>query len=117
MIPTCQHYDFQIVLLATIIKSLKMTSIEIEKTLVDILSRHDAERIAIFGSRARGDNHPGSDLDVLVTFGRIKSLSAMVAIERELSEKLGVKVDLLTEEALSPHLRESILSQMKIILQ
>ncbi|HKL25523.1 MAG TPA: nucleotidyltransferase family protein [Desulfuromonadales bacterium] len=94
-----------------------MASLDIEKTLVDILSRHDAARIAIFGSRVRGEERPESDLDVLVSFGKAKSLLSMVAIERELSEKLGLKVDLLTEAALSPHLRESILSQMKIIYQ
>lgn len=94
-----------------------MTAIEIEKTLVDVLTQHDADRISIFGSRMRGDNHPESDLDVLVSFGRVKSLLAMIAIERELSEKLGIKVDMLTEASLSPHLREKILSQMKIIYQ
>jgi predicted nucleotidyltransferase len=94
-----------------------MTASDIEKTLVDILAKHDAARIAIFGSRVRGEERPGSDLDVLVSFGKSKSLLTMVAIERELSEKLGIKVDLLTEAALSPHLRNSILSQMKIIYQ
>jgi predicted nucleotidyltransferase len=94
-----------------------MTTAETEETLIDILRQHDVARIAIFGSRARGENHPGSDLDVLVTFGRVKSLLSMVAIERELSEKLGIKVDMLTEAALSPHLRDNILAQMKIIYQ
>jgi len=94
-----------------------MTTAEIEKSLVDILSKHDAARIAIFGSRAYGEGRPGSDLDVLVAFSRAKSLLSMVAIERELSEALGMKVDLLTEAALSPHLRNSILSGMKIIYQ
>lgn len=94
-----------------------MTNIETEKTLIDILTQHDAARIAIFGSRARGENHPGSDLDVLVTLGKVKSLLSMVTIERELSEKLGIKVDMLTEAALSPHLRNNILSHMKIIYQ
>lgn len=94
-----------------------MTAIEIEKTLVDILTQHDVARIAIFGSRLRGDNHPGSDLDVLVSFEKVKSLLTMVAIERELSEKIGIKVDMLTEASLSPHLRDKILSQMKIIYQ
>lgn len=94
-----------------------MTTIETEKVLIDILRQHDVASIAIFGSRARGENHPGSDLDVLVTFGKVKSLLAMVAIERELSEELGIKVDMLTDAALSPHLRDNILSQMKVIYQ
>ena len=94
-----------------------MTQRDIEKILVDILSRHDASRIAIFGSRARGEEHAGSDLDVLVSFGKAKSLLKIVAIERELSQQLGIKVDLLTEAAISPHLRERIRSQLKVLLQ
>lgn len=94
-----------------------MTSQDIENTLIDILSRHDASRIALFGSRARGEERPDSDLDVLVTFEAAKSLLTLVAIEREISEKLDLKVDLLTEASLSPHLRDSILSQLKIIYQ
>ena len=94
-----------------------MKQLEIEKILVDILSRHDASRIAIFGSRVRGEERPDSDLDVLVSFGRAKSLLRLIAIERELSESLGIKVDLLTEAALSPHLRERIQPQLKVLLQ
>jgi len=94
-----------------------MNQREIEKILVDILSRHDASRIAIFGSRVRGEERPDSDLDVLVSFGRAKSLLRLIAIERELSESLGIKVDLLTETALSPHLRERIQPQLKVLLQ
>jgi predicted nucleotidyltransferase len=88
-----------------------------EKILVDVLTRHDASRIAIFGSRARGDARSESDLDVLVSFPRGKSLLSLVAIERELSELLGIKVDLLTEAALIPHLRDRIHSQSKTLCQ
>ncbi|TLM64509.1 MAG: nucleotidyltransferase family protein [Deltaproteobacteria bacterium] len=94
-----------------------MTQRDMEKILVEVLSQHNASRIAIFGSRARGEEHAGSDLDVLVSFSQAKSLLKMVAIERELSQRLGIKVDLLTEAAISPHLRERIQSQLKILLQ
>jgi uncharacterized protein len=46
----------------------------------------------------RGKEGPESDIDVLVEFPETKGLLTMVRIERELSEFLGVKVDLLTED-------------------
>ena len=48
-------------------------------------------------------------------FSPRKSLLAFVRIERELSEALGIKVDLLTEKAISPYLIDDIKRQMKVI--
>ena len=90
---------------------------DIEKTVIEILSKHDAVRIGIFGSWARGDANTESDLDVLVDFKKIKSLLTLVRIERELSEALGVKVDLLTEKSISPHLIDRIRADLRIIYQ
>ncbi|MFA5514885.1 MAG: nucleotidyltransferase family protein [Desulfuromonadales bacterium] len=89
-----------------------MTTPEIEQALVSILKNHDAARIAIFGSRARGDARPESDLDVLVDFRNAKSLLTLVGIERELSEALGIKADLLTAASINPRLRERINIQL-----
>jgi predicted nucleotidyltransferase len=54
--------------------------------------------IVTIGSYVRGEEKPESDIDVLVEFYETKGLLILVRIERELSEFLGVKVDLLTEE-------------------
>uniref|UniRef100_UPI0040568633 nucleotidyltransferase family protein n=1 Tax=Candidatus Electrothrix sp. TaxID=2170559 RepID=UPI0040568633 len=94
-----------------------MTNAQIENTLISILKKHDAGRIGIFGSRARGDDRPGSDLDVLVDFNKTKSLLALVSIEQELTEILGIKVDLLTEGAISPHLIDRIKAELKVVYQ
>ena len=48
-------------------------------------------------------------------FSKRKSLFAVVRLERELSEALGRKVDLLTESALSPYLQERILNDMRVV--
>lgn len=76
-----------------------MTTLQVEQILVSILKKHEASSIGIFGSRARGEAHSDSDLDVLVDFHKAKSLLNLVSIEPELSEALGIKVDLLTKGA------------------
>ena len=64
----------------------------------------------MFGSRARGDNRPDSDLDGLIDCdpARRFSLLDLVAIERLIEEQLGIRVDLTTRPALHPLMRERI---------
>ncbi|MEW5870877.1 MAG: nucleotidyltransferase family protein [Chloroflexota bacterium] len=85
--------------------------------LVDICRAHDVTMLGIFGSMSRGEATAESDIDVLVRFGKRKSLLALVRLERELSTALGRKVDLLTEAALSPYLRKRILDELRIIYE
>jgi uncharacterized protein len=80
----------------------------IQDTIVSILTRYDAERIAIFGSYARGDAGEHSDVDILVRFARPKSLIQIVQIEDEIRKSIRMKVDLVTENAVSPYLAGSI---------
>ena len=56
-----------------------------------------------------------SDLDFLVEFETPKSLLDVVRFERQLSESLGKKVDLLTEAAISPYIREHIMQDLTVI--
>lgn len=83
--------------------------------LVDICRQNDVSMVGIFGSMARGDAKKKSDIDLIVRFSKRKSLLAMVRLERVLSESLGRRVDLLTEGALSPYLRERILKEMRVV--
>ena len=69
----------------------------------------------MFGSYATGEEKPNSDIDILVEFSERKSLLEQVKIEPELSEALGIKVDLLTEKAISPYLIDDIKKEMKVI--
>ncbi|MDO8446920.1 MAG: nucleotidyltransferase family protein [Deltaproteobacteria bacterium] len=94
-----------------------MTYQEIENKVISILDKYGAQTIGIFGSYARGIQRPDSDLDLLVNFKERKSLLTLVRIERELSESIGVKVDLLTEGAVSPYLIDRIKSELKVIYQ
>jgi predicted nucleotidyltransferase len=94
-----------------------MSREEIETALISILGRYGVRKIGLFGSYARGEERTDSDLDVLVEFEKRKSLLTLVRIERELSELIGVKVDLLTEQAISPYLVERIKADLKVIYQ
>ena len=85
--------------------------------LIDICRQNDVSMIGVFGSMARGEAKQKSDIDLIVRFSKRKSLLALVRLERELSEALGRKVDLLTEGALSPYLRERILKEMRVVYE
>jgi predicted nucleotidyltransferase len=71
----------------------------------------------LFGSFGRGDAGPDSDVDLIVEFSGPTGLLALVRLERELTEVLGRSVDLLTEEAISPHLRDRILREQRVIYE
>jgi predicted nucleotidyltransferase len=83
--------------------------------LIEVCRQNDVSMAAIFGSMARGESRKTSDIDLLVRFSRRKSLLAVARLERELTEALGRKVDLLTEPALSPYIRKNILSEMQVV--
>ena len=83
--------------------------------IIELCRNNDVSMIGIFGSTARGEASASSDLDLLVRFARPKSLLALVRLERSLSEVLGRKVDLLTESAISPYLKDRILNELMVI--
>ena len=85
--------------------------------LIDICRQNDVSMVGVFGSMVRGEAKKKSDIDLIIRFSKRKSLLAVVRLERELSEALGRKVDLLTEGVISPHLREQILKEMQVVYE
>ena len=85
--------------------------------LIDMCSNYDVTMIGIFGSMARGEATAQSDIDVLVRFSKRKSLLTIVKLEREVSTALGRNVELLTEAAISPYLRDRIKQELKVIYE
>jgi predicted nucleotidyltransferase len=73
--------------------------------IIKNLSPYKPKKLGVFGSYARGENDANSDLDILVEFGVQISLFDLVGLEQDLSESLGIKVDLVTERALSKYVR------------
>jgi predicted nucleotidyltransferase len=88
---------------------------ELFEKIYSFLEKEGATKIAVFGSYARGEEMPGSDIDILVEFSKTKSLLTLVRIERELSDILGVKVDLLTEASINQYLIDEIKKEAKVI--
>jgi len=85
--------------------------------LIEICRQNDVSMVGVFGSMVRGEASARSDIDLLVRFSRDKSLLALVALERQLAVAMGRKVDVLTEAALSPYLRDRILRDLKVIYE
>lgn len=66
-----------------------------------ITAKHRARDVRVFGSVARGEDHPGSDIDLLVSFDTGATLYDQVALTEELEALLGVRVDVVSAAGLS----------------
>jgi len=67
--------------------------------------RHGASNIRVFGSVARGEDGPGSDVDLLIDLAPGRGLFTLGALERELSQVLGSPVDVAPSDSLRPKLK------------
>lgn len=89
-----------------------MTIEELKKKIKPILVQYDVKKAGVFGSAARGEQKPDSDVDILVEIGK-KSLSVLdfVGIKLELEDALGRRVDLVEYSTIKPLLKKQILSE------
>lgn len=88
---------------------------DIVNEIIDFLTKSGAKKIALFGSFARQQESPASDIDILVEFKDGVSLIGLVRLERELSERLDSRVDLLTEASISPYIMDNIRAELEVI--
>jgi len=79
--------------------------------ILALAERYGAHSVRVFGSVARGEAGPESDIDLLVTFDDDRSLLDLVALCQDLEQLLGRPVDVATEEALHWHIRERVLRE------
>jgi len=93
---------------------LRLTK-KIEEKVISFLKNCGAKKISVFGSYVRGEATSASDLDIIVDFDENISLLDIVGFEFELTEQLGIKVEILTEKAISPYIIEDVLSEAKVI--
>lgn len=79
--------------------------------LAEMRVRFNIESLALFGSVARGEAKPGSDLDVLVTFRQTPGMFGFLELKEYLEQLLFCPVDLVTEKSLKKQLKETILRE------
>jgi uncharacterized protein len=84
---------------------------EKREEILRIASRYGAKNIRLFGSTAKGEAGPTSDIDFLIDLESGRSLLDIVAIKQELEDLLGVQVDVVTEAAISPFIRDEVVEQ------
>ena len=81
------------------------------RAVIDAAARRGASNVRIFGSVARGDETEQSDLDLLVDLDGDVGLVALAGLAREISEIVGVNVDVVPAELLKPAMRERVLAE------
>ena len=89
---------------------------EIRELVLPVLHQHGITRAGIFGSYARGEATPESDVDILIELDRQASLLDFIGIKLELEDVLGRSVDLVEYAAIKPRLRDRILREEVPIL-
>lgn len=84
---------------------------EIRDLVLPVLLRHGVKRAGIFGSVARGEATPESDVDILIELDKRTGLLDFIGIKLELEDVLGRRVDLGEYAAIKPLLRDRILGE------
>ena len=82
-------------------------------TIIDIAARHGARNVRVFGSVARGDDRPASDLDLLVDMESDRSLLDLVGLAQDLEALLNRNVDIVTGASLHDAIREQVLAESR----
>lgn len=83
--------------------------------ILHIAARHGACNVRVFGSFARGEAGPDSDVDLLVELEDGRSLLDHVALMLELEDLLGKKVDIVEPEGLHWYVRDKVLNEAVLL--
>jgi uncharacterized protein len=83
--------------------------------ILNIAARHGAYNVRVFGSVARGEDRPDSDVDLLVDVRTTTSSWFPAGLILDLEQILGRQVEIVTEKGLNPHLREQVLREAVLL--
>jgi uncharacterized protein len=88
------------------------TALQVNRAAIRaVVERHRACNARVFGSVLYGDDHEGSDLDILINPTPETTMFDIGAIRHELMQLLGVNVDVLTPKALPDSFREKVIAE------
>ena len=90
---------------------------ELRNQILPVLLPSGARRVAVFGSVARGEDTAQSDVDILVAFHSPVGLFRLAHLQRELGERLGCPVDLVTEGFLSRYMRPIVQRDLVVLYE
>lgn len=90
---------------------------EIEQKSAPIFRSYGVQRASVFGSAARGEERVDSDVDLLIRLGRPMGLISYSRFVGDLKEALARDVDVVTEDALNPHLKPAVLKDARVIYE
>ncbi|KAF5042096.1 hypothetical protein DSECCO2_516150 [anaerobic digester metagenome] len=79
--------------------------------ILAVATRYGITNVRVFGSVARHEAGPESDLDLLVTFGPTATLFDLIRFERDLSALLGLRVEVASDRGLKDRIRETVLQE------
>ena len=99
-------------------QNLQLGDTEVDDlSLVELCRRYGVRELSLFGSAARGEMYPGSDIDIMVEFepGARIGLIKFESFVEELEALAGRKVDLVTKRGLKPWVRSNILKDARLI--
>jgi hypothetical protein len=92
-------------------RKIKKILQEKREVILRIATQHGARNVQVFGSFARGEAGPDSDLDLMIQLEPGRSLLDLIAIKQDLEDLLGCQVDVVTEAAISPYMKEQVLKE------
>ena len=84
---------------------------QFKEEILRIAEAHGAYDVRIFGSSSRGEATEDSDIDLLVSLAPERSILDLVAVKQDLEDELEREVDVVTEDSLSPYIREQVLKE------
>lgn len=97
-------------------RSVREEVLRMKERIGALARTHGARSVRLFGSAARGEEHPASDIDFLVELEPDRSLLDLIGLENDLADLFGRKVEVVTMPSEKPEIRASVLkSAVRIV--